>query len=220
MGGAAPVVDAKGNIWVSVGNGSAHSSGQTYDNSDSALELSTSLHLKQYFAPSDWAQNNARDADMSMAPALLANGQVVLSGKSRIVYLLSGAHLGGIGREEASLPAACANDIDGGSAVVGSTVFLPCLGGTVAVHASASPPSIQQLWQSSVGGGPPIVVAGAVWTVGQNGVLYALNSSTGAVRQRASIGSLANHFTTPSVGDSLMVVTASHRVVAFRAVAK
>ena len=220
MGGAAPVVDARGNVWVSVGNGSANATGQAYDDSDSVLELSASLHLEQYFAPSDWAQNNASDADMSMAPALLADGQVVLAGKSRIVYLLNGAHLGGIGQEQASLPAACANDIDGGSAVVGTTVYLPCVGGTVAVRASASPPSIKELWHTSVGGGPPIVVAGEVWTVGQNGVLYALNPSTGAVHQQASIGSLANHFTTPSVGDALMVVTSSNRVVAFHAVAK
>ena len=160
MGGAAPVVDAKGNIWVSVGNGSARSSGDAYDHSDSALELSATLHLEQFFAPSNWAQNNASDADMSTAPALLANGQVVLAGKSRVVYLLRGSHLGGIGHQEASLPAACANDIDGGSAVVGTTIYLPCLAGTVAVRASASPPSITPLWHSSVGGGPPIVVAG------------------------------------------------------------
>jgi len=34
MGGAAPVVDAKGNVWVSVGNGSVRSTGQAYDDSD------------------------------------------------------------------------------------------------------------------------------------------------------------------------------------------
>ncbi|HEY5265194.1 MAG TPA: PQQ-binding-like beta-propeller repeat protein [Acidimicrobiales bacterium] len=218
MGGAAPVVDAKGNIWVSVGNGSVHSTGQAYDDSDSVLELSASMHLEQYFAPSDWPENNASDADMSMAPALLADGQVVLAGKSRIVYLLSGAHLGGIGNGEASIPAACSNDIDGGPATVGNTVYLPCLGGTVAVRASAAPASVKVLWQSSVGGGPAIYAAGKVWTVGQSGVLYGLNPSTGAVRQQAPIGSLTNHFTTPSVGDALMVVATSKDVVAFHAV--
>lgn len=217
MGGAAPVIDGEGDVWVSVGNGSVHSVGEAYDDSDSVLELSPTLRLKQYFAPATWPQNNADDLDMSMAPAMLADGQVVLAGKSGIVYLLNGARLGGIGKQAASLPGACAGAIDGGSAVVGLTVYLPCLSGTVAVRATASPVSLNVLWSSSVGGGPAIVAAGLVWTIGQNGVLYGLDPSTGHVRQRASIGVPANHFPTPSVGDALLLVTSSDRVVAFHA---
>jgi outer membrane protein assembly factor BamB len=215
MGGAAPVVDAKGNIWVSVGNGSVHSAGEAYDDSDSALELSASLHLKQFFAPANWPQNNASDLDMSTAPVLLSDGQVIVAGKSRIVYLLNGAKLGGIGREEASLDAACSQDIDGGSATLGDVVYLPCVSGPVAVRASTSPQRLTKLWSSNVGGGPPIVAANLVWTVGQDGVLYGLAPSTGRVRQQASIGVPANHFPTPSVGDALMVVSSSNHVVAF-----
>ncbi|HJZ27691.1 MAG TPA: PQQ-binding-like beta-propeller repeat protein, partial [Streptosporangiaceae bacterium] len=103
MGGAAPVIDGHGDIWVSTGNGSVHSDQQAYDNSDSVLELSPSLQLVQFFAPSTWATDNAQDLDMSIAPALLPDGQVVLAGKSRIVYLLNGAHLGGIGHQQATL---------------------------------------------------------------------------------------------------------------------
>ena len=179
MGGAAPAVDASGNIWVSAGNGSVYSASQPYDDSDSALELSSSLQLLQYFAPTTWPQNNAHDLDMSMAPALLSDGQVVLAGKSRIVYLLNGAHLGGISGQEASLGSACSDDIDGGSAVVGSTVYLPCLSGTVAVKVKAPPHALGLLWRSRVGGGPPIVAAGLVWTIGKNG------SSTDLIRPRA-----------------------------------
>ena len=150
MGGAAPTVDGNGDIWVAVGNGSVHSASQPYDDSDSALELSPSLQLLQYFAPTTWPQNNAHDLDMSMAPALLADGQVVLAGKSRIVYLLDGAHLGGIGGQEASLDAACSEDIDGGSAVVGTTVYLPCPTGPVAITVTASPASLSVQWTSRV----------------------------------------------------------------------
>jgi outer membrane protein assembly factor BamB len=217
MGGAAPVVDAKGNIWVSVGNGSVQSSGQAYDDSDSVLELSATLRLKQYFAPSTWAQDNASDHDMSTAPALLSNGQVVVAGKSPTVYLLNAAHLGGIGNEEVSLSGVCGNDTDGGSAVVGTTVYLPCLSGPVALRVTTSPPALEVLWQSSVGGGPVIVAAGKVWTIGQNGVLYGLDASTGQVRQQASIGVPANHFPTPSVGDGLLLAASANRVVAFHA---
>jgi outer membrane protein assembly factor BamB len=217
MGGAAPAVDASGDIWVSVGNGSVYSATQPYDDSDSALELSSSLQLLQYFAPTSWPQNNANDLDMSMTPALLSDGQVVLAGKSRIVYLLNGAHLGGIGGQEANLASACSDDIDGGSAVVGTTVYIPCLSGTVAVSVTASPPTLRLLWSSGVGGAPPIVAAGLVWTIGRNGTLYGLDPSTGAVEKQASIGAPANHFPTPSVGDGLLLAPSANRVVAFSA---
>jgi outer membrane protein assembly factor BamB len=216
MGGAAPVVDARGNVWVSVGNGSVHSAGQAFDDSDSVLELTSTVRLEQYFAPSTWASDNVSDADMSTAPALLADGQVVLAGKSPTVYLLNGAHLGGIGSQEASLSSVCSNNIEGGSAVVGATVFLPCLNGPVAIRAAKSPPSLKVLWQASAGGGPPIVAADLVWTVGKNGVLYGLDESTGAVRQQANVGSVDNDFTTPSVGDGLLLIASSNRVMAFR----
>ncbi len=217
MGGAAPVVDASGNVWVTAGNGSVASASHAYDNSDSVLELSPSLTLLQYFAPSSWAANNAADLDLSTAPALLTGGQVVAAGKSRIVYLLNESTLGGIGGQEASLPSGCGDDIDGGVAVNGTTVYLPCLSGTIAVQASASPAGLHLLWRSSVGGGPPIVAAGLVWTIGQNGELYALSLSTGTVQGRANVGAPANHFPTPSVGAGLLLAPASDRVVAFAA---
>ncbi len=217
MGGAAPVVDSSGDVWVSAGNGSVYSGSQPYDDSDSALELSSSLQLLQYFAPTTWPQNNAHDFDMSVAPALLADGQVVVAGKSRIVYLLSGTHLGGIGGQEASLGSACSEDIDGGTAVVGTTVYLPCVSGTVAVQVAASPPALKLDWSSAVGGGPPIVAAGLVWTIGQNGTLYGLDPTTGTVRQQALIGVPANHYPTPSVGDGLLLAPSAKRVVAFTA---
>jgi outer membrane protein assembly factor BamB len=217
MGGAAPVVDGSGHIWVSTGNGSVYSYTHAYDDSDSVLELSSSLRLLQFFAPSTWATNNSRDLDMSTAPVLLPGGQVLLTGKSRIVYLLNGAHLGGIGHQEAALGPACGDDIDGGAAAVGTTVYLPCLAGTVAVQITSSPSALHLLWSSGTGGGPPIVAAGLVWTIGQNGVLYGLDPATGKVRQQAPIGVPANHFPTPSVGDGLMLAPSADHVVAFSA---
>jgi outer membrane protein assembly factor BamB len=217
MGGAAPVVDAKGNVWVSVGNGSVYDASQGYDDSDSVLELTATGRLEQYFAPTSWPSDNSSDLDMSTAPVLLADGQVILTGKSRIVYLLNGAHLGGIGKQEASLPSVCLNDVDGGSAFVGMTVYLPCLSGTVALRVTKSPASLGVLWSAGLdGSAPPIVAAGLVWTVGKNGVLYGLDPSSGRVRRRVSIGAVDNDFTTPSVGDGLMLVASSNRVVAFR----
>ena len=217
MGGAAPVVDSSGHVWVATGNGSVYSYSHAYDDSDSVLELSPTLRLLQYFAPSNWATNNSLDLDMSTAPALLPDGQVLLAGKSRIVYLLDGARLGGIGHQQASLGSACSEDIDGGVALVGMTVYLPCEAGIIAVRAAQSPAALHLLWSSRTGGGPPVVAAGLVWTIGQNGMLYGLDPATGKIRQRASIGAVANHFPTPTVADGLMLAPAAHDVVAFTA---
>src|SRR5271165_2720547 len=218
MGGAAPVVDDSGHIWVSTGNGSVYSDKHAYDDSDSVLELSSSLRLLQFFAPTTWATNNSQDLDMSTAP-------VVLAGKSRIVYLLNGAHLGGIGGQQATLGdgshaiigSACGNDIDGGIAMVGMTVYLPCTSGIIAVRVTQSPPALHLLWSSGIGGGPPIIAAGLVWTIGQNGMLYGLDPATGKVRQQVAIGAPANHFPTPSVGDGLLLAACADNVVAFAA---
>jgi polyvinyl alcohol dehydrogenase (cytochrome) len=225
MGGAAPVVDSSGHIWVSTGNGSVYSYQHAYDDSDSVLELSSSLRLLQFFAPSTWATNNSQDLDMSTAPVLLPDGQVVLAGKSRIIYLLNGADLGGIGHQQATLGStnnaivgsACGDDIDGGAAVAGMTVYLPCLSGIIAVRATGSPPALRLLWSSGTGGGPPVVAGGLVWTIGQNGVLYGLDPATGKVRQQVTIGTPANHFPTPSVADGLMLVPTADNVIAFPA---
>ncbi len=217
MGGAAPAVDGQGDVWVSAGNGSVYKASRGYDDSDSVLELSPSMHLLQYFAPSDWPENNSRDLDMSAEPALLADGEVVLAGKAPTAYLLNGAHLGGIAGQQASLTGACAGDIDGGVAVSGDTVFLPCVSGTIAVRVTVSPPALHLVWSSGSGGGPPIVAGGLVWTIGQDGILYGLDPATGKVRQQAAIGGVANHFPTPSVGDGLLLAPATERVVAFRA---
>ena len=225
MGGAAPVVDASGHIWVSTGNGSVYSARDAYDDSDSVLELSSSLRLLQLFAPSTWPTNNSQDLDMSTAPALLPDGQVVLAGKSRIVYLLNGAHLGGIGHQQATLGdasraivgSACSNDIDGGVALVGMTVYLPCTTGIIAVRVTRSPAAMHLLWSSGAGGGPPIVAAGLIWTIGQNGVLYGLDPASGRVRQQVTIGTPANHFPTPSVGEGLLLAACADNVVAFPA---
>jgi outer membrane protein assembly factor BamB len=219
MGGAAPTVNAQGDIWVSAGNGSVHSSGQRFDDSDSVLDLTSTLRLRQYFAPSSWPQDNASDLDFSMAPVLLSSGEVVISGKSQFIDLLNAHHLGGIGHQQRSITSDCGNDVDGGAAVLGNLVYLPCLSGPLAVRASTSPFALLVLWHSNVGGGPPIIAAGLVWTIGQNGVLYGLNHSTGAVVQQATIGAPDNHFPTPSIGDGLLLAPSSNRVVAFRGVA-
>lgn len=217
MGGAAPAVDTAGHVWVESGNGSVESAAQHYDDSDAVLELTSAMHLDQYFAPSTWPSDNATDLDLSTSPALLADGEVVAAGKDGNAFLLKATHLGGIGHQQATLHGACGNVIDGGSAVVGTTVYLPCANGPVAIRVTTSPAGLHLRWRASAGGGPPIVAADRVWTIGQNGVLYGLNPANGRVEQSATIGVPANHFPTPSIGAGLLLAASADRVVAFHA---
>ena len=124
MGGARTGVDAGGNIWVERGNGSVYSPSRPYDDSDSVLELSSALTLTQYFAPVDLGSENAPTSTCRRpGPAVGRPGR--RRREDRIAYLLDGAHLGGIGGEQSCLGRACRSDIDGGPAVVGTTVFCP-----------------------------------------------------------------------------------------------
>lgn len=214
MGGAAPVVDAAGDVWVEVGNGSSTAPGQPYDDSDAVIELTATLRLRQLFAPAGWASENAADEDLSTAPALVG-AFVVASGKDRAAYLLSRGRLGGIGRPLDVLSGVCTQDVDGGVAVVGTTVVLPCEAGPVAVGIVRR--HLVLRWRASEGGGPPIVAAGRVWTIGRDGVLYGLDPATGRVAQSARVGAVANHFPTPSVGDGALLVATADGVVAFAA---
>ena len=215
MGGAAPIVDAQGNVWVATGNGSVHTTGQRYDDSDGLLKLSPKMKLLQYYAPVAWAIQNGADLDMSSGPTLLANGLVLAAGKSANIYVERASTLTGIGGELATAAKTCPGMIDGGSAVEGDLAILPCVTGPEAVQVTTSPVRVTPLWQATNGGGPPIIAANEVWSVSRTGVLYGLSLTNGSVVQSATIGPVANHFTTPAVGDGELVVATSNQVVAF-----
>jgi outer membrane protein assembly factor BamB len=217
MGGGAPAVGPNGDLWVATGNSSG--SDRQYDYSDGVLEVSPAMRLVQFFAPANWRINNSDDLDMTIEPVLLPDGQVILTGKNTIVFLLNGQHLGGIGHQQAQLGPVCTTNIDGGSADDGMTAYLPCLGSVIAIRAVRSPPALHLLWNSGVGGGPPIVAGGLVWTIGQNGKLYGLDPATGKIRQQTTIGTPANHFPTPGIGADLLLAPSAHNVIAFRTAA-
>ena len=219
MGGAAPEVDGAGNIWFATGNGRFSSSTDPYDDSDGVLELSPSLGLEQYFAPSTWYSDNGSDRDLgSSSPAFLSGNLVFQAGKSQTAYVLNQAALGGVGGQAASAGSYCGSDVDGGSAAVGDVVYAPCLSGVVKTQVTpGSPPTITSVWQTSTGsGGPPIVAGGLVWTIDHsNGNLYGLDLSTGSATQTFAIGAIANHFPTPTVADGLLLAASSTQVHAF-----
>ncbi|MDH2903744.1 MAG: PQQ-binding-like beta-propeller repeat protein [Actinomycetota bacterium] len=217
MGGAAPAVDAAGDVWVTTGNGSVTSPRQPYDHSDAVLELSPQMKLRGFFAPSTWYQDNAADADLSSEPALMGHNLVVATGKAGRIYLLDTRRLGGIGGQIAEIDSRCGDVLDGGVAINADTLFLPCAAGTEAARVTYSPATIRVIWHAQAGAGPPIMAGHRVWTIGADGILYGLNPATGAVLQRVSLGVEDNHFATPSVGAGLLLAPLARGVVAFAA---
>ncbi len=189
---AGPSIDALGNVFVAVGNGTTS---QTYDLSDSVLKLSASVRLKTYFAPTTWQQDNLADADLgSMGPALVGN-YVYADGKSGTGYLMKAGHLGGIGGEIDSEPVCRAF---GGTALVETTLFVPCTDGLRAVDVGSGVISVLWHTASAATVGPPVVGGGAVWSVGRDGVLYALKPTTGKLIASISVGPV-EHFASPTL---------------------
>ena len=186
---------------------------EPYDGGDSVVELSPQLTREQLFAPADWQLDNQLDRDLgSSPPAFVGNGTIFQAGKSQTGFLLDQADLGGIGNEIQQTPVCTTSEVDGGHAVVGTVVYIPCQSGIEAIQTS---PSLSVLWQAPDDiHYPPIAGGGLVWSIG-NGNLNGLDPSSGAVDQSVPLGTEANHFPTPSVGDGLMLAPTTDQVVAF-----
>ena len=185
-----PVIDSAGNLYIATGNGSSTT---VYDGSDSVIELSPTLAMLSRFAPSNWAVENANDQDLgSLSPVLLPGGLVFQAGKGDMGYVLRQGALGGIGGQ-VSRAAVCG--AFGGAALDGSTVYVPCR--TVLQKVSVgSDGKLTVGWttKSGVGGGPPVIGGGAVWTTNwDSGTLFAIDPATGAELAGLSVGALP-HF--------------------------
>lgn len=206
-----PVVDAKGNLYVSVGNGASTTS---YDGSDSVVELNPTLGQVGFFAPKTWAAENAADADLgSAAPTLLPNGLAFIAGKTGTGYILRQGALGGIGGEVAS-KAVCASF--GGTAVVGSDVYVPCSTGLAKITVGPSG-AITVDWKAPNANGSPVVGGGAVWTADWNkGVLLAIDPANGATAGSLAVGALP-HFVSPTLWRGMVFVGTMSGVAAVKA---
>jgi outer membrane protein assembly factor BamB len=140
---------------------------------------------------------------------------VYADGKRGTAYLLDQASLGHIGGEVASAPV-CASY--GGTAVVKSTVYVPCSDGVRAVSTARG--RIKVLWHAAATAakGPPVVGGGAVWSVAWSAAtLYALDPSTGATLQSISTGAVP-HFATPMLSGGMAFVGTLAGVIAISGV--
>ena len=198
-------------VLVSVGNGAA--TGGAYDGSDSVVALGLGLDRRGFFAPSGWAQDNARDLDLgSSSPAVLPNGRVVIAGKRGVAYLLRADVLGGVGGAITSAEVCRAF---GGPSHVGTVVYLPCAsGGTAAVDTAGD--RLHVLWRGPSGAdGSPVVTGNTVWVpdVGA-GTLYALSRTDGSVQAKVDVGARLPHFASPTPSGDLVLLGTMDGVVA------
>ncbi len=208
------VLDAQGNLYVSVGNGAA--TGGDWDHSDSILRLSPTLQLQDGFAPSSWPQENAGDADLgSMGPVLLPSGLVYANGKGGQGYLLRADHLGGVGGQLQTLQVCRAY---GGAAVSGQSLFIPCTNGLrqLTLTSATSTPSVSLGWHAPAQvTGSPIVAGQTVYSLdtSPSGTLYALDAATGAVRATLPVGPISR-FATPTLSQRTLFIGTLAGIVA------
>ncbi len=191
---AGPTVDTDGRLFVSVGNGSTVLGG--WDHSDSVLRLSPTLQLEDGFAPKQWRQDNATDADLgSLSPVLLPNNLIFIAGKSGTGYTLHTNALGGVGGQLQSQNVCHSY---GGAAVVGSTLFVPCNEGVQQIQVNPDG-SFTLGWRAANVPGSPVVGGHTVYTLERNGALHALDLETGKDRTATVNVGATSRFATPTL---------------------
>jgi outer membrane protein assembly factor BamB len=211
-----PVVGPGGTVYVGVGNGAVVAT--KFDDSDSVTALTPRLRRIGVFAPTDWRTLSDDDLDLgSMSPALLGDGQILQVGKSGVGYLVSAAHLGGVGGQLAKGRVCAAF---GGAAVNGTSVYVPCpFTGLTAVSTAGR--RVAVIWRArSVIDGSPVIGGSAVWDAGtSSGILYELAPNTGRVRYQIRLpvnagGQQLPDFVSPALSGRLVLVGTMTGVVA------
>jgi outer membrane protein assembly factor BamB len=205
-----PVIDAQGNLYVTVGNGAVTQG--DWDHTDSVLHLSPTLQLEDAFAPQSWQSDNASDADLgSMGPVLLPNGLIYANGKSGQGYLLRADHLGGIGGQIQTISLCSAY---GGAAVSGQVAFIPCADGLREIKLESGT-SLVPGWQAPQQvTGSPVIGGNTVYSLDPaGGMLYALDAAAGSVLATISVGT-TSRFATPTLAQSSIFVGTLKGIVA------
>ncbi|HXX90312.1 MAG TPA: PQQ-binding-like beta-propeller repeat protein [Acidimicrobiales bacterium] len=212
-------VDSTGTIFAATGNGSA-GPGQAFDHGNAVIALTPAMGELGFFAPADWAQDNASDADLgSTAPIALGDGRLFIVGKQATAFLLSAAALGGIGHPLASLGLCNSR---GANAFDGSSAFVVCTDdGTLVqvVIGTGNTMARGWTWHSPTGGaGSPTVAGGVVWSVDPGAsVLYGVDEGNGTTRYAIPLRTgTPTHFAAAAYADGLLVVAGTQAVEALR----
>jgi hypothetical protein len=232
IGGAAvwepsgAAVDGEGHVYM--GDGNPNRKGEdfeTYDYSDSILELGPGMELLGSFEPPHWKEESTKDEDLGSAgPTLLPGGLLFQAGKSTIGFLVEEAGMAE-GAPAVFSAAVCkvlkheGEGSFGGDAFADGTIYVPCVDGIRALAYEEAGRSFSERWHGPAdANGPPIVSSGSVWVIdtgpflkGGGEKLYGLDPETGEPRYTLTLPSpVVDHFASPSAaGDRLFVATGS-----------
>jgi hypothetical protein len=173
----------------------------------------------QYFAPTNWASENASDSDLgSTAPILLGNGQLFQVGKGATGYLLQANALGGIGGQLASVSLCNSR---GGGAYLAPNAYVVCSDrGSIIQVVIGTSNSLQRgwTWSSPTGGASsPTIARGVLWTIDPAAsTLYGIDPTSGSTRFSLPLDvGTPSHFAAPGAAAGLIVVAGSRAVEAF-----
>jgi outer membrane protein assembly factor BamB len=215
--------DAAGNVYVSTGNSNHTSSGNQYDYSDGVIKLNPNAVASgaplDFFAPSNWYQDNAGDVDLgSTTPLQLPNNRVFIVGKSGIGYLLNASNLGGIGHPITQHPVCTGTGVKvfGSLAYANGVVYVSCRDGLTAVTIISNSNDFTISWHNGtdVVDHPPTVAGGLIWAITPDGGTLLGFTTSGQKVQSFPIGS-SSHFTTPTAANGQLYVAADTVVRAF-----
>ena len=204
-----PTVADDGTIWIASGNSDSRS---VFDHGNAAIALAPDLHELGSFAPAEWAQMNAADADLgSISPVVLDARHVYTSGKTATGWIIDAARPGGVGGQLFAGSTGCGTF--SGTAWLPPTLYIACQGAVEAVTVDLAAPSFKVTWrQPHQRPGAPIVAGGALWVVDTaDGQLFALDLATGAARAQLAVGEVM-HFVTPAAAAGLVYVAGDRRL--------
>jgi hypothetical protein len=197
-------VDGSGYAYNVTGNGSQTSGSWDGGNAVNKFDPVTMRRLSS-FAPTNWAQGNANDADLGSAGAALVGTHIWTQGKTSTGYVLNQSNLGGVGGSVSSTTSACATQF-GGAAVHSYNVYASCTDG-IRHLVIGTDGAVHGGWKAASNiNGSPVVGGQRVWSLDAGGgTLYALNEQTGAVAGSVSVGTTVR-FATPALSGRLVLV--------------
>lgn len=231
-GPSGPAVDSEGHIYVSTGNPNfpEETEVKTYDDSDSVIELNSSMELIGNFEPESWLSDSNNDRDLSSSgPELLPGGLMFQAGKNDMGYLVDEETMSS-GAPAVYQQKVCENPKEegegsfGGDAYANGTIYVPCEDGVRALAYNQAARTFTELWHGPADAtGPPIVSGGLVWVVsgeflkGGGTKLYGLDPTTGVPRYTETLPSpVIDHFASPSAAGGRVFVATGSSVTAYQ----
>src|SRR5260370_37722205 len=133
-----------------------------------------------------------------MGPWLLTGGFVFIAGKAGLGYLLHANDLGGIGGQVA-VARVCNGVAQGGTATVGSQIFVPCFDGLRRVLDPSGTKLVLDWRASAQIKFPPIVGGHTLYSPDYGGTLYALHIDNGLIPAKPSFGFRVPPFVPPAL---------------------